>query len=218
MKNNNKSGIATKERIISTCKGLFYEKGYTATTFAEICEKSNVNPGSIAYHFTNKVNIAGKIYNELTNNYFKAAKKYFPHFDKIQMNMLALGIHIKLLYRDPHYRLFSAQYLSERAYDHDLTYFIDSLPNIYPIIKKVMDQQKAEFYFAAYLGMGGYIESYIDAHINELSFEKTVCYYLELYYLFLDKDDLNYRINIVLESLEQLKVNVCRFNFEIQMR
>jgi len=56
------NGLLTKETILNSCRKLFYEKGYTETTFSDICKDANVNHGSIYYHFKKKRNIVEIIY------------------------------------------------------------------------------------------------------------------------------------------------------------
>ncbi len=58
------NGLITKEIILNSCKKLFYENGYTKTTFRDICKDANVNQGSIYYHFKKKNHIAGVIYSD----------------------------------------------------------------------------------------------------------------------------------------------------------
>ncbi len=107
---NYATGLETQEKILKTCKNLFYKKGYNETTFAEICKKANVNPGSIAYHFTNKFNIASKIYENLMQQFYETSLLIFPEQDELQQIMLALGLHLKLVFNDSAYRRFIWQY------------------------------------------------------------------------------------------------------------
>lgn len=51
---NYENGEATRQAIINTCKQLFYEKGFNATSYSDICELAHVNRGTIYYHFDNK--------------------------------------------------------------------------------------------------------------------------------------------------------------------
>ena len=58
------TGLTTKKNILAACRELFYEKGFEATTFVDICRAAQVNQGSIHYHFKNKDNILREIYDE----------------------------------------------------------------------------------------------------------------------------------------------------------
>ena len=62
-------GIQTREKILNTCKKLFYEKGYDDTTYNDICQEGNINRGLIPYHFKSKYNISRSIFvNFLVDN------------------------------------------------------------------------------------------------------------------------------------------------------
>ncbi|WP_165052044.1 MULTISPECIES: TetR/AcrR family transcriptional regulator [unclassified Adlercreutzia] len=52
------AGEKKKKLIIDTCKVLFYQKGYANTTYEDICEKADIPPGTITYHFGGKRDIA----------------------------------------------------------------------------------------------------------------------------------------------------------------
>ena len=72
---------------------LFYDQGYTATTLAQISEKSGVNNGLITYYFGTKSKLAGEIYNmclmDLRN---EISKHLFLHTKQYSM---ALGIAVE---------------------------------------------------------------------------------------------------------------------------
>ena len=61
------AGDRTKSEILQGCKKLFYEKGYTDTTYNDISELLNINRALIPYHFKSKQALALTVYNEITN-------------------------------------------------------------------------------------------------------------------------------------------------------
>ena len=44
----------TQERLVETAKDLFWERGYNATSVADVLEQSKVHAGSMYYHFKTK--------------------------------------------------------------------------------------------------------------------------------------------------------------------
>lgn len=62
-------GLATKEKILSVCKELFYEKGLKATSYNDICEKADINRGLLPYHFKSKNNIAIQVFREFIDQF-----------------------------------------------------------------------------------------------------------------------------------------------------
>ncbi len=212
---NYSNGLATKNRILDVCRDLFINFGYKDTPFGEICRISEVNPGSISYHFGSKRNIASIIYKETMHHLNERAAQLFTEEDSLQQIMIALGIHISLLFDYPKYRLFSAQYLSEGAYDDNLMDYIDVVPEAYDVTAQYIHKEKSDFLFAAFLGMDGHIESYIDMHIDELKFENILRYYFELHYLFLNQQELEDRIEKIFYQLDELTIMIDGFDIII---
>lgn len=212
---NYNNGLTTKNNILNACKELYFEKGYNDTTFAEICAKSGVNPGSVGYHYGSKRNIASYIYKEIIEkiNYF--AYTLFEDEDNIQKMMIGLGLHIMLLFENAEYRRFSAQYLSENAYDEDLDEYISMVPDVYRLSTERIGKEKADFYFVAFAGMDGHIESYIDKHINELDLNNIMHYYLELHYFFLEPEEVKRRINKTIQLIQILHIKMDNFDITI---
>ena len=59
------SGNATKSKILTQSKLLFYQKGYTATTYSDISTTANVNRALIPYHFQNKPILGKAVFQEI---------------------------------------------------------------------------------------------------------------------------------------------------------
>lgn len=208
----------TKEKIIEVCKRLFCEKGYQKTTFAEICDISHVNPGTITYHHKSKKNIASVLYNEVMEVFYRRTEELFPHEDDLQQVMIAAGMHQKLLYQNPVYRRFSAEFSSECIHNDRLVDYTNRATKAYQITKERVGKKKAAFLFTAFKGMDGFIESYIDDHINELSFEEIFEFIAALYYQFVDSSELKERIGRALHSLSILDIIFDRFKIAITIR
>lgn len=217
MANENKNGITTRKNIINTCRHLFYEKGFSSVTFAEICKETGTHPGSVSYHFKSKINIALLIYQEITDILAEKCRLFFPNNDLTQQRMLSLGMHLRLLYDNANYRRFSSEVCAQRAYDKELSRFVYSYSEPFLVAKEYMSEQKALFHFAAMIGMDGYLESYIDRNINDLTFEEMSRYYLELHYSFLEKPDFSERLRCVYDVLNTLEITISG-DFELSVK
>lgn len=202
----NSRGITTKINILASAKKLFYNNGYEKTTFSEICKASEVNPGSVVYHFNNKITIADIIYKKFLDELNSSVEKIFPADEIIQQNMIALGLHIKLLFENPAYRRFSAEVCSNRAYREEIDNLINSVPKAYLVAKQHMAEKKARFFFLSLLGMDGLLETYIDKHIKELDFAEILEYTLELHYSFLEHEEFRKRLERTLHIIENLSI------------
>lgn len=161
----NTLGIATKINILAVARKLFYEKSYEKTTFSEICRNSDVNPGSVVYHFGNKITIAEIIYKKILDDLNSSVEKMVSNEEVIQQNMIALGLHLKRLFDNPSYRRFSSEVCSNRAYREEIDSLINSVPKAYHVAKQYMNEKKARFFFISLLGMDGLLETYIHKHI-----------------------------------------------------
>lgn len=67
--------LKTKEKILDAATTLITQKGYTATTVAEICELAEVNIASINYHFRDKKSLYINVWEKAFNH---AIEKYPP--------------------------------------------------------------------------------------------------------------------------------------------
>lgn len=70
---NYENGLETRNKILEVCKRLFYEKGFEETTYAMISEETQINQGSIYYHFKTKDSIATEISDQNIANLQKIA-------------------------------------------------------------------------------------------------------------------------------------------------
>lgn len=66
---NTKKGNETKDHILTTCRELFYEHGYNATTTRMIAKSAGINLGLLNYYFKGKNEIGSIIYFDIRNNY-----------------------------------------------------------------------------------------------------------------------------------------------------
>lgn len=213
---NYTNGLTTKTKIIDLCKILFYEKGYNETTFTDICEKSQVNPGSIAYHYKNKKNIASIVYNEMMHMLDNSIAELFPYEDEVLQAIMGLGLHQKLLFDDPAYRRFSSQFSSEYIHAEALNQYTQIASKAYLLTVKYAGQKKADFLFTAFKGMDCYIEPYIEEHMDELKFDEIFQYSVELYYSFIRQDTLHHCIDRALDYLSQIVISADYFNVSVK--
>lgn len=55
---------STRRAVLDTASAVFTEKGYEATSIAELVERSGISVGSIYHHFGGKAEVFGELYNE----------------------------------------------------------------------------------------------------------------------------------------------------------
>lgn len=213
------TGQTTKNKILECSKNLFYEKGYTDTSFTEICKQADVNPGSIIYHFNGgKSGIAKYIYNEMMQKHQDYAAEFFPNEDEIILMILSLSIHQFLFFSDSKYRRFSYEYSSSSLTELSIEEYKSIIPSVYHYVTKTMEPLRANFYFSAIAGMDSRIEPFIAKHINELSFSQAVHYICEIYLWFLDAKERNEMIHHALELIEELEISNNEFEICVSKR
>ena len=99
---------------------MFYDQGYTATTLAQISEKSGVNNGLITYYFGSKSNLASEIYNmclmELRN---EISQHLFLHTKEYSM-ALGIAVETRVLlaqkFENPNFLRFCNEYQKDRVH------------------------------------------------------------------------------------------------------
>lgn len=67
---------ATPDRILDASRGLFNDKGYAATTLAEIAAAVGISQGNLTYHFPTKRDLATRL-EEQTRERFQARRAAF---------------------------------------------------------------------------------------------------------------------------------------------
>ena len=62
MKATYKSGVETKNKIISTARKMFSDKGIQDVTIAQICSEAGIAPGNFTYYFPSKASLIKEIF------------------------------------------------------------------------------------------------------------------------------------------------------------
>lgn len=102
------TGFQTRNKILLTCRSLFYEEGYDNTTFADIARTAEVNQGSIYYHFSSKENILGTIMEETIAKNDSIVEEYSSE-DTLYETKYFMGgrIYLYKMLQDEEYRRFN---------------------------------------------------------------------------------------------------------------
>lgn len=125
------TGENTKNNIILAAKDLFYEKGYIATSYSDICKVINIKKGNLQYHFNTKellcVDVCSSFYETL---YREATKIACATENKYLETMLVMFIFWYKFYKDEKIRRFVCESLrnniNTEVFDY-FTYYLNSL-------------------------------------------------------------------------------------------
>lgn len=215
---NYSKGLATKERILSISRKLFYEKGFIATSFNEIYRSAQVNPGSISYHFKSKKAIAESIYNDMMAYEGNTIKELFPDEDELTILILGVCVHQKLLFIDEAYRRFSVEINIECFRDIIQDKYEHFVPAAYSYITNKVPPEKVDFFLVAVAGADSRIESYIDQNIERIDYETTVRNTCEIYLYLLDGRELTDRVDKAIKMADKLEITNEGFDISIRFK
>lgn len=69
------AGDITKEKLYSTAKQLFYQKGYYNTTMKEVCQIAGIKQSVFYYHYKNKNELAKRLYTDFGERHSGAIER-----------------------------------------------------------------------------------------------------------------------------------------------
>lgn len=113
----NRKGEQTKEHILAVARKLFYENGYKDTTLSKMSEAAQVPIGLIPYHFENKDNIVGIVYEELLEQIKSCMHSHskIKYDNYILYHAVLSRIYYQVILSDPKNRRFYYENLSKKS-------------------------------------------------------------------------------------------------------
>lgn len=131
----------SRNKIIEACKELFFLQGYKKTTYVDICNKANSNPGLINYYFKTKKNIAAYIYGEFYLLIKECVKmhmlKNYGYYDLQYGTTLEFRILTYLINNNPRLQTFYYD-ISVEGIEYDIELF-------YCCFKLLVDEYRLNF-------------------------------------------------------------------------
>lgn len=76
MRRTKEDAEQTRRDILASAMDIFYEKGYSKTTFDEIAKRINLTKGAVYWYFRNKPDIVAALINEYAGKYLDELKDY----------------------------------------------------------------------------------------------------------------------------------------------
>lgn len=76
MRRTKEDAEKTRKKILASAMDMFYEKGYSKTTFDEIAKRINLTKGAVYWYFRNKPDIVAALINEYVTKYLDEFKKF----------------------------------------------------------------------------------------------------------------------------------------------
>ena len=78
MRRTKEDAEQTRQSILASARDIFYEKGYSRTTFDEIAKRINLTKGAVYWYFRNKPDIVATLINEYAQTHLDALQSYIP--------------------------------------------------------------------------------------------------------------------------------------------
>lgn len=81
MRRTKEDAEQTRQSILASARDIFYEKGYSKTTFDEIAKRINLTKGAVYWYFRNKPDIVAALINEYARNHLGTLQSYILNDD-----------------------------------------------------------------------------------------------------------------------------------------
>lgn len=181
----NRAGIATKEKIKSVSKRLFYEKGIHETTFADICEEAEVNQSSLYHHFKTKKNIVTGVCFDVMNNNLSITDQTFKNdYASETIYFLTCYADWYLFFNNKHWQKFNTAMYSIIDYTDYQTYletvitYLAFDSNLHSKFSETMLGLRT----STYVGAIKELNLFADHNLKDLSYDAVAEYHLAFYY------------------------------------
>ena len=76
MRRTKEDAEQTRRAILASAMDIFYEKGYSKTTFDEIAKRINLTKGAVYWYFRNKPDIVAALINDFAAQYLSEIKNF----------------------------------------------------------------------------------------------------------------------------------------------
>ena len=76
MRRTKEDAEQTRKAILNSAMDMFYEKGYSKTTFDEIAKRINLTKGAVYWYFRNKPDIVAALINDFADKYIANIKDF----------------------------------------------------------------------------------------------------------------------------------------------
>lgn len=100
MRRTKEDAEQTRKAILASAMDMFYEKGYSKTTFDEVAKHINLTKGAVYWYFRNKPDIVAALINDFAEKYMELLQQFFARnptasFERIIQMQLFINKHIR---------------------------------------------------------------------------------------------------------------------------
>lgn len=80
MRRTKEDAEQTRRAILASAMDIFYEKGYSKTTFDEIAKRINLTKGAVYWYFRNKPDIVAALINDFSERYMELINAFLAQY------------------------------------------------------------------------------------------------------------------------------------------
>ncbi|MBQ9271358.1 MAG: TetR/AcrR family transcriptional regulator [Alphaproteobacteria bacterium] len=88
MRRTKEDAEQTRRMILASAMDIFYEKGYSKTTFDEIAKRINLTKGAVYWYFRNKPDIVAALINDYAERYMQLLQQFFEQNPQVSFSRL----------------------------------------------------------------------------------------------------------------------------------
>lgn len=163
-----KNGSETRALIIRTCQELFYEKGFSATTYSDICVAAHVNRGLISYYFGSKETLKGIVFQTESDKICRQVAELRPPVNSFEESFLYTYLYWYKFFFDGKYRRFFSEIFQIQnkfdLYSVEQYYLCSSLSELSP---------EAELNLALFSNLQAMLSGYVSEHIVRFDYKQV---------------------------------------------
>ena len=88
MRRTKEDAEQTRKAILASAMDMFYEKGYSKTTFDEIAKRINLTKGAVYWYFRNKPDIVAALINDFAEQYLADIREFMEQHKTITLDSI----------------------------------------------------------------------------------------------------------------------------------
>jgi len=88
MRRTKEDAEQTRLAILASAMDIFYEKGYSKTTFDEIAKRINLTKGAVYWYFRNKPDIVAALINDFASRYMNLLKVFLEQHKQVSFERI----------------------------------------------------------------------------------------------------------------------------------
>ena len=90
MRRTKEDAEQTRQAILESAMDIYYEKGYSKTTFDEIAKRINLTKGAVYWYFRNKPDIVAALINDFVQKHIKRLEEFRASKEEKNLDILSL--------------------------------------------------------------------------------------------------------------------------------